>query len=82
MACDVCVLCVLSAVRVKLHGHPFSYAMKIKLSPWSLVLLLIVIVLALNVLHVISVDAWGIFGLVVSVACAWAIYYIFLRKKD
>ena len=55
--------------------------MKIKLSPWSIVLLLIVIVLALNVVHVITVDAWGIFGLVVSVACAWAIYYIFLRKR-
>jgi hypothetical protein len=56
--------------------------MKIKLSPWSIVLLLIAIVLALNVFHVITVDAWGIFGLVVSVASAWAIYYIFLRKKD
>lgn len=56
--------------------------MKIKLSPWSLVLLLIVIVLALNVFHVISVDAWGIFGIVVSVACAWAIYYIFFKKRD
>jgi hypothetical protein len=56
--------------------------MKIKLSPWSIALLLIVIVLALNVFHVINVDAWGIFGIVVSVACAWAIYYIFLRKRD
>lgn len=56
--------------------------MKIKLSPWSIALLLIIIVLALNIFHVINVDAWGIFGLVVSVACAWAIYYIFLRKRD
>lgn len=56
--------------------------MKIRLSPWSIVLLLIAIVLALNALRVISVDAWGIFGIVVSVACAWAIYWIFLRKRD
>jgi presenilin-like A22 family membrane protease len=56
--------------------------MKIKLSPWSIALLLIIIVLALNIFHVINVDPWGIFGIVVSVACAWAIYYIFLRKKD
>jgi presenilin-like A22 family membrane protease len=56
--------------------------MKIKLSPWSIVLILIIIVLVLNLFNVIKVDAWGIFGIVVSVACAWAIYYIFLRKRD
>jgi len=69
-------------VRIKSDARPCYHGMKIKLSPWSIVLLLIVVVLALNVFHVINVDAWGIFGIVVSVACAWAIYYIFLKKRD
>jgi hypothetical protein len=55
--------------------------MKIKLSGWSIALLLIVIVLALNLAGIIHVDAWGIFGIVVTIGCAWLIYYIFLRKK-
>jgi hypothetical protein len=85
MACNVrglCALCALCVVRVKPDAGLFCNVMKIKLSPWSIALLLIAIVLALNVFHVITVDAWGIFGIVVSVACAWAIYWIFLRKRD
>ena len=54
--------------------------MELKLSPWSVALLLIIVVLALNVLGIVHVDAWGIFGLAVTIACAWAIYRIFLRK--
>lgn len=56
-------------------------AMEIKLSGWSIALLLIAIVLALNLAGIIDVDAWGIFGLVVTIGCAWLIYYIFLKKK-
>jgi hypothetical protein len=55
--------------------------MKVKLSGWSIALLLILIVLALNLLGIIHVDAWGIFGLVVTIGCAWLIYWIFLRKR-
>ncbi len=55
--------------------------MKIKLSGWSIALLLIAIVLALNLVGFIRVDAWGIFGLAVTVVCAWAIYRLFLKKE-
>lgn len=55
--------------------------MDIKLSGWSIALLLIAIVLALNLFGIINVDAWGIFGLVVTIGCAWLIYWVFLRKK-
>lgn len=75
-------LCAPCVVRIKPDASVFSNDMDIKLSPWSIVLLLIVIVLLLNVFHIINVDAWGFFGIVVSVACAWAIYWIFLRRRD
>lgn len=60
----------------------FTSVMKIKLSGWSIALLLIAIVLALNLTGLIHVDAWGIFGLAVTVVCAWAIYRIFLQRRD
>ena len=70
------------SVNVKPDARLECIAMKIRLSPWSIALLLIAIVLSLNVFHIINVDAWGIFGLVVTIVCAWAIYWIFLRKKQ
>ena len=54
--------------------------MKLKLSIWSGVLLLLIALLVLRILRVIQVDAWGIFGFAVTVACVWAIYRIFLKK--
>lgn len=56
-------------------------AMEIKLSGWSIALLLIVIILVLNLVGIIHVDAWGIFGIVVTIGCAWLIYWIFLKKR-
>jgi hypothetical protein len=55
--------------------------MKVKLSGWSIALLLIAIVLLLNVAGIIHVDAWGLFGIAVTIVCAWAILYLFVKKK-
>jgi len=56
--------------------------MKVKLTVWSVALLLIIVLLLLNLLHVINVDAWGVFGLAVTVVCLWLIYRIFYRKPS
>ena len=58
-----------------------SIDMKVKLSGWSIALLIIVIVLALNLAGIIHVDAWGIFGIVVTIGCAWLMYWTFIKKE-
>lgn len=55
--------------------------MKWKLSIWSGALLLLLGLLVLNLLRVIRVDAWGIFGFAVTIVCLWAIYRIFFSKR-
>lgn len=54
--------------------------MKLKLSVWSAALILLLALLVLNLLRIIQIDPWGIFGLAVTLACVWAIYTIFIKK--
>lgn len=55
--------------------------MKVKLSLWSAAIGALLLLLALNLLGVVHVDAWGIFGLAVTIACVWAIDKIFFSRR-
>ncbi len=56
--------------------------MKVKLSGWSIALLLIIIILVLDLIGIIPhVNSWDILWIVVTIGSAWLIYYIFLKEK-
>lgn len=55
--------------------------MKMKLSIWSASIGLLAIILILNLIGVVHVDPWGIFGLVTVIFCLFLIWNIFIRKK-
>jgi hypothetical protein len=56
--------------------------MKIKLSPWSIVIGLLVILMALSMLGVVPyVTPMNVFWLVVTVATVWLIIRVFFSEK-
>lgn len=54
--------------------------MKLKFSWWSAAIGFLMIMIALSVAGIINVDATGIFWIVVTIACIWAMFRLFLKK--
>lgn len=56
--------------------------MKLKLSPWSVVLGLLILLMIASILGMVPyVSPMNVFWLVVTVACVWGIMTIFFPKK-
>jgi hypothetical protein len=56
--------------------------MKLKFSPWSVVLGLLILLMIASILGLVPyVTPMGVFWLVVTVTCIWAITTIFFPKK-
>jgi hypothetical protein len=56
--------------------------MKIKLSPWSVILGLLILLMVASMLGLVPyVSPMNVFWLVVTVACVWGIMTIFFPKK-
>jgi hypothetical protein len=55
-------------------------SMKLKFSWWSAAIGFLMIMIALSVAGIINVDATGIFWIVVTIACIWAMFRLFLKK--
>lgn len=56
--------------------------MKLKFSPWSAVLGLLILLMIASILGLVPyVTPMNVFWLVVTVACVWAIMTIFFGKK-
>lgn len=55
--------------------------MNLKLSWWSIALGLLALLIVFSMLGIVTLDAWSIFWLAVTVFCVWAIMRLFFPKK-
>jgi uncharacterized membrane protein YuzA (DUF378 family) len=55
--------------------------MKVKFSPWSIALGLLVLVMIASILGWVPLTPWNVFWIVVTVASVWAIMKIFFSEK-
>jgi uncharacterized membrane protein YuzA (DUF378 family) len=55
--------------------------MRIRLSPWSIVLGLLVLVMIASILGWVPLTPWNVFWIFITVASVWAIMWIFFPKK-
>lgn len=55
--------------------------MKLRFSPWSVALGLLLLLMIASLLGLVPLTSWNIFWMVVTVACVWAIMRIFFPEK-
>lgn len=55
--------------------------MKWRLSIWSIAVLLVIIILVLNLVGIINLDPWGLFGAALTIFCLWLLAKLFLPEK-